>query len=129
MESPQQEEMDPENDQYSVAGNAGGFSDQGEPLAGHDQPVSFLAVAPRDREAIMRMTNHTTPTGGTRDWNTVQDEAFGMGEWDPLDTQDADAAGAFESDGESGGSNQFVAKETHLDDDMLLEDFELYNLA
>jgi hypothetical protein len=125
MDLAQQEELLLDNDQYSVAGNAGGLSDQGEPLAGHDQPVSFLAVAPRDLEAMMRMTNHAIPFGGTRNWNAVQNEAFGMGEWGLLDTQVADASEASESDDQSEESNQFVAKETRLDDDMLLEDFEM----
>jgi hypothetical protein len=128
LEPLHQEEIVLESDQYSIAGNAGSLSDQGEPPAGDGQSeASFLAVPMSDLSALMSMTGSSTLSGGPRDWNAIQYEVFGMHNGAVLYNEDAEMPGATECNGQIEEEASFIAKETHVDDEMLLDHLALYD--
>ncbi|KAL5118670.1 hypothetical protein ACEQ8H_003347 [Pleosporales sp. CAS-2024a] len=114
--------MTPLEDQYSVSGNAGSHSEQGEPPAGDIGPeASFLQA---DSPAPIPATSLAVFNGSARDWDSTQFEVFGMQEA-ISDSPPVDQPGFIDLDEELSDCHVFVAKETHFVVDDILGDFEI----
>jgi hypothetical protein len=131
----------------SIAGNANSEPEQAEATAGvHYSDTNFLADVSRDMEVLMPMLGYMVNNGRTRNPHYTQNEVFGVGTWATTPIQDDSG---LQSNGEDrdpvslilttehyegctdGCASdehiqeiQFIADETHMDSQMILESNE-----